>query len=359
MSTCLYKEQEYNLSNEDDRKLLAGKGSFANQIAALAADWYGESNSLTFKTSGTTGTYKEVVIPKSKIQLSAELTVKHFNLDKKDTALAILDPTRIGGSMVIIRALLAEMKIIALEPNSDFASNSHLVKECSFTSMVPIQLRKIFSDQLLIEHFKSYKAILVGGAPINYSLQRKITENALPVYETFGMTETVSHFALRDLRKSSNPFTVIGANTISQNSNGCLVIKGELTDQESFATNDIVHLIDEKHFEWVGRSDFIINSGGVKVNPEKVERIVARTIYDLGITNRFIVSSVPDDSLGQRIVLVLEGESLADDVAERLLQSFKANLDKYENPKEIRYLEKFPETANFKVNRKEVISILA
>ena len=360
MNRILYRGKNYNLANSEEIYELASLSEFGKNSVELAVKWLNGGEEFSFQTSGSTGVSNEIFHSREKIQKSAELTITYFNLDKKDKSLLVLDPRRIAGAMVIIRSLVAGMDIYALDPASDLTSSSLFLKECNFTAIVPLQLEKLLMHNEISEIFGNYKAVLVGGAPVNYALMEKLKGMTLPIYETFGMTETVTHFALRKLCGSvTPPFEAMGNHIVRQDSHGCLIVEGDLTANQPFSTHDIIHIIDEKHFEWVGRSDFIINSGGIKISPEELERKIANRIYAFGIRNRFLISSVHDESLGEKIVLVFEGASISEHITSELMKTIREDLDKYECPKEIRYIEKFPEVANSKINRREVISILA
>jgi O-succinylbenzoic acid--CoA ligase len=174
------------------------------------------------------------------------------------------------------------------------------------------------------------------------------------------MTETVSHIALRKLTPpdASPYFKVLGDTQIGTNERGCLRIKGAITGQEWLNTNDLVEIADEKHFRWLGRYDFVINSGGVKVSPETVEAVLEPIVHSLGFNGRLLISSLPDEKLGERIVLLLEGDSPGENFKARLLAEAKQQLVPYHAPKEVYYLSAFAQTNNGKIQRRKTQDLL-
>jgi O-succinylbenzoic acid--CoA ligase len=175
------------------------------------------------------------------------------------------------------------------------------------------------------------------------------------VYETYGMTETVTHIAAKRLnsnkKKQDRPFKVLPNINISKDSRGCLVIKAPKLSDEVIFTNDIVDILTYKKFNWKGRIDNVINSGGIKIFPEEVEQKMSPVI-----DQRFFITSIPDDSLGDKLVLFVES-----DFSEELLLRLKKKieklptLDKYEVPKKIYLIEKFEETSSGKIHRENTI----
>jgi O-succinylbenzoic acid--CoA ligase len=173
------------------------------------------------------------------------------------------------------------------------------------------------------------------------------------IYESYGMTETASHIALKHLngpdteKDMAVPFTALPGIMLSQDEKGCLMIQLPWDPGQTIHTNDIVSLTDSDQFYWLGRSDNVINSGGVKLHPEMIEDKLCGLI-----DNRFIMMGVADEELGQRLIMVLEGLAEESEVMTTIKEH--KTIEKYEIPKEIFKMEKFPETGNGKVNRPEI-----
>jgi len=204
--------------------------------------------------------------------------------------------------------------------------------------MVPLQV------QNSIEALKNVKKLIIGGAKMDAVLEEKLLHLKTEVYETYGMTETITHIAAK--KAGSNAFSVLPNVKIAKDDRGCLVITVPAISEESIVTNDLVEIVREDQFILLGRIDNVINSGGVKLIPEQIE---AKLIDK--ITNRFFVTGVPDSLLGEKLILVIEGEK----------QDFDADffnvLDKYEKPKEIVFVPKFKENENGKLLRKPSLTV--
>ena len=175
---------------------------------------------------------------------------------------------------------------------------------------------------------------------ISKSLEAELVKLPTKVYETYGMTETITHIAARKLGEKA--FTVLPGVTVSYDDRNCLVIHAPRITDEVIVTNDLVELLNENQFVFVGRVDNVINSGGIKLIPEQIEEKLSHQL-----TQRFFIASKPDTELGEKVILVIEGEAF--DLADDLYK----NLDKYEKPKEVVFVPKFKETATGKIMRKE------
>lgn len=186
---------------------------------------------------------------------------------------------------------------------------------------------------------------MVGGAAVDNSLRDLIKRYELPVFETYGMTETVSHIALKDLRTNDECFTTLEGVNIKQNKAGCLKIQSPSTLNKWVETNDIVEILSVKTFILKGRKDNIINSGGVKIQLEEVERLIKEQNPEMG---DFFCYGVKDKTLGQKLVLVTENE----------LVNPVFNLPKYHTPKAVLYIDKILRTPSGKIDKRKTIKKL-
>jgi o-succinylbenzoate---CoA ligase len=199
--------------------------------------------------------------------------------------------------------------------------------------MVPMQV------QNSIEALGNVKKLIIGGAKIDTTLEAKLLPLKTEIYETYGMTETITHIAAKKI--GENVFTVLPNVKIAQDDRGCLVITVPAISDEPIVTNDLVEIIRENQFIFLGRIDNVINSGGVKLIPEQIE---AKLIEK--IDSRFFVTGLPDPVLGEKLILVIEGEK------QNFASDFFDVLDKFEKPKEIVFVPKFKENENGKLLRK-------
>lgn len=298
-----------------------------NIVLELIRSWHSGQKYFTHYTSGSTGRPKKIVISREKIQISAKSTLSAIDPNSKiKNALLCLNPLNIGGAMVVYRSLLYDHDLTIIEPSSNVMSALDKDRIYDLTSMVPMQYRNLSNDDLT-----RFKNILIGGAPM--SVDKTVLNTN--VYSTYGMTETVSHIALRKL--SEEVFMTIGDTVVDINEKKTLKIKGSITDNQWLETNDIVDIQSDKTFKWLGRADFVINSGGIKINPEMVEAQLENQIK-----HAFIATSLPDDNLGRKLVLLIEGDNQTLDFSE---------LDKYHQPKEVFFNQKIFKTANNKIDR--------
>jgi len=202
------------------------------------------------------------------------------------------------------------------------------------------------------DELNKIKTLLIGGAPLNFELKSKLKNLPIRVFESYGMTETITHIALKEISKDE--FTVLPQMKIRKDERNCLVIKTPYFDEE-IITNDVVELKNENEFKWLGRFDNVINSGGIKLFPEQIEEKLKPFVSD-----DFIVASLPDATLGQKLILVVErlddGCWMLEDFTQRITQN--AKLNKYEVPKEIYFVEKFPRTESGKIKRKKLKELI-
>jgi len=329
---------------------LVKKGSaFENSIGNFLSDWLDEKPSIEVQTSGSTGTPKNIFLKKQQMVNSAMATGKYFDLREESTALLCLPVDYIAGKMMLVRAMVLGLKLDYVAPSSK--PLNEISKTVDFAAMVPLQLENS------IDEIERIKTLIVGGAAVSRLLKEKVHSKSTAVFETYGMTETITHVAIRNIKLSiiegqtGKGFKALPDVSFSKDERECLVISAPKVSDDSVITNDIVNLISETEFEWLGRFDNVINSGGIKLFPEQIEKKLAELLI-----NRFFVAGLPDENLGQRLVLVVEGELDAN----KLLQTLKEddNFEGFEIPKSIHKLPKFLETDTGKIRRKENLNLI-
>jgi len=290
---------------------------------------------FSFQSSGSTGTPKKITLSKDQLIQSAKTTLSYFSIKPDARFLLCIHPQFIGGAMQIVRAFVNQGQLDVLTPQR-ILDLDHT--KYDLVSMVPLQLNKLYKD--LKSHLNNFNHLLIGGAMLDPQLEEKIAADPLiiaNIYTTYGMTETASHIAVK--RLGSPIFKRIGHLKISKNNSSCLKIKGLITKNQWLQTQDIVELIDENTFKWLGRQDYVINSGGLKVHPENIEHHLNKQ------TNQsLMITFLPDEVLGQKVVLLLEGA---------LIPTFDySSLHPYEKPKKTLNIKKFIYTKNGKIDRK-------
>ena len=321
-----------------DIKYINNNLELKKQVDDFLISWHDTKDYIETFTSGSTGKPKCVRIKKTKMKESAKMTGEFLNLKKGDTAVLCLSPLTIAGKMMIVRAIILELKLLVTEVNSN--PIKHLNFSIDFIAMVPLQL--LTTLELCSDKLFNCKKIIIGGAEISETLIRKIKDAGLTVYHTFGMTETISHIAMRKVGIITEDFFTALGETYFTKENKCLVVHSPLLDNGKLKTNDSIELIDSKRFKWKGRADFTINSGGVKIQPELVEKKINHLL-----SVPFFIIGIKDDKLGQKVVLFVESNN------ELIVNKndLKSLLLPYENPKEIYFVKEFNRTESGKINR--------
>ncbi|MEX2336535.1 MAG: AMP-binding protein [Fulvivirga sp.] len=338
----------------DEIKNHAPSSPFEGNAVTFIKLWLSGENIFELETSGSTGVPKTINIIRKQMEASARFTVETLGLKPGQTVLVCLDTSYIAGKMILVRALVNNMNIVLQPPSAN--PLLHLDASPDFVALVPLQLQEILKEKRSADKLDKMQAVIVGGAPVNSSLESKIQSIKAPVYATYGMTETVSHIALKKLNGAdrSDVFKAFEEVKLGLDERGCLTIQSVLTNNKKIITNDRVILLDDHHFDWLGRIDNVINSGGVKVQSEKVEKVAELVFGQLNIPNRFFIAGLPDERLGEKIVLAIEApkplpqESL-------IMEMLKKQLSLYELPKEVIYISEFKETATGKMNRRQTL----
>ncbi len=327
------------------------ENEFEEKVISFLQDWFSDSETVSVQTSGSTGTPKIFEIEKQRMLNSAKMTCDFLGLKEGNTALLCLPVQYISGKMMLVRAIERKLKIIISEPSSnplEFLKNK--TDKVCFCAMTPLQVQNSLNKIHLI------KNLIIGGASVSENLKSQISSiihhpSSNKIYETYGMSETLSHIALKQISPIQEEyFTILNDVEISVDERKCLRIFAPNLNPEILQTNDIVELLNEKQFKFLGRFDNVINSGGVKIFAEELENLVKKHI-----DKDLVFLGKPDETLGERLVLIIEGNEGEN------LKSQISNL-KFENrfhiPKEILFLEKFPRAENGKILRKEIIKNL-
>lgn len=308
--------------------------AFQHDIGVFILDWLDDNDFIIAHTSGTTGKPKAIKIEKQAMVNSAIATGDFFALQPGDTALNCLPSAFIAGKMMLVRAFVLGLEMDLVNPQGRIEISA---KAYDFAAMVPLQVENNF------ELLHNIKTLIIGGAQPNSQLVSRLQRlTTLKAYETYGMTETITHIAAKEI--NSDFFQVLPEISIYKDERDCLVIDAPRITSEKIITNDLVDIVFDNQFKWLGRIDNVINTGGIKLFPEQIEKKLQPHI-----ANRFFISSEEDDKLGNKIVLVIEQESNDFDTS-----IFKV-LERYEKPKEIYFTSMFSETKTGKINRNETL----
>lgn len=306
-----------------------------NLVNQFVLDWENDDECMLAHTSGSTGNPKAIKLSKKYMKASALASGTFFNFQQGQTIRIALSMNTIGGKMLLLRGLLFDMNIEVVEPSKNPLSN--IQRPIDFISLVPYQLAHIIAHSP--KQLEKVKTILLGGAPVSLELENQISKLPNNVFLSYGMTETMSHVALRNIKESID-FKAIQGVCFSVDTLNRLIIDAPHLGIHKMVTNDVVELISEHSFSWKGRADFVINSAGIKFHPEIIERKLAPLISD-----RFFIIGEKDDTFGERIVLIVESNK------NDIQPSFEDVLTKYEVPKKTYVIPTFVETESGKINR--------
>lgn len=334
-------------------ELLTFSEKLSPSIYNFFKDWFKTKLTINVQTSGSTGKPKKIALKKEHMVNSAKASGTFFNLPENTTALLCLSTDYIAGKMMLVRALTLGWHLDIVEVSSN--PLMRIEKKYDFSAMVPMQVYHS------ITQLHKVKILIVGGGAVDNVLMGKLQPLPTKVYATYGMTETITHIAVKQLNDfssaelvSASYYKVLPNIKIATDARGCLLIDAPSISDEKVITNDLVEIISENEFEWLGRVDNIINSGGVKLIPEQIEEKL-ESIID----QRFFVAGIPDETLGEKLVLIVENTdpSITSSEVDKSISSLTA-LNKYEIPKEIYFIEKFVETETKKIMRKATLSLV-
>jgi len=314
--------------------------------------WVSPGDTLEVKTSGSTGGVPKVkVFQKKQFIESAKLTCEYFDLKKGMNFLHCLSAEYIAGKMMVVRAFVSGANLVTVSPSGNPLLN--LEERIDFAALVPLQVQNAISDPQTNKIFSSIHNVIIGGASVPVKLQHTLASYSNKIYATFAMTETLSHIALRKLSGIGRKdlYELLPGIDVTEDKRGCMVIHAKHLSKEPIVTNDIIVKADKKHFHWLGRYDNVINSGGIKIYPESVEEKIGH----LFPSNRFFIASLPDETLGEKVVIVIE--NIAPDVVVKIKSEVEKVLGKYDLPKQYLTIPKFLETPNGKVQRNETLRL--
>lgn len=325
--------------------------NISGKVYDFLHDWFDGTRFIIVKTSGSTGKPKHIKLKKEFMINSAKATGDFFQLYENTTALLCMSVDYIAGKMMLVRAMVLGWDIDIVQPIANPLATTK--KSYDFAAMVPLQLQASLKD------LNKLKKIIVGGGVVNNDTLKQLQNFSTKVFATYGMTETVTHVAVKKLNGFSSSiekprYEALPGISFEKDDRECLVIHAPKISEEIVITNDIIKLYSNSSFEWVGRYDNIINSGGIKLNPEVIEEKLVQIIL-----RRFFVMGIPDKVLGQKLILIIEGEEVNMNLSD--LKKKIDNLEilgRYEKPKEIFVISKFVETDTQKIQRKKTMNLI-
>ncbi|MBQ9357810.1 MAG: AMP-binding protein [Prevotella sp.] len=305
-------------------------------------EWNSPSATVLVHTSGSTGEPKPMLVEKSRMEASARITCRFLGLKPGSTALLCLPLDYIAGKMMVVRALTFGLKLQAIEPKGMPVWQGRV----DLAAMVPLQVYNLLKDEDGRRRLMQTDHLLIGGGPVDDALAHELAAFPNHVWSTYGMTETLSHIALRRLNgpEATEWYTPLEGVSVSLNSDDCLVVNAPAVCPVPLVTNDIAQLRDGT-FRILGRRDNVVCSGGMKIQIEEVERLLRP---HLAIP--FMITKAQDKKLGEQVVLLAEDENAE---ADSLLALCRQVLPKYYVPRSVVAVSRLPMTATGKPARKE------
>lgn len=298
-------------------------------------EWGNDAPFIHAHTSGSTGAPKPITLLKGDMLVSARATNEFFGIGRESLLAIPLSCDYIAGKMMAVRAFAAGCRLKVIPPKNEFDIGAEHI---DLISVVPSQV------DCLIAHpdwTSLIGAVIVGGAALSQARQRALAQAGYTAYMSYGMTETCSHVALAKIGESA--FKAMPGIKFDVDERGCLVVDAPMMSIGRVVTNDVVTLLDEHRFKWEGRYDNVINSGGIKIFPEKLENEIARFV-DLD----FYIVGVYDEKWGQAVQMVVAGD---ESLRSNLENTLKEHLKHEFLPKNIHFVRMLPRTNNGKLRR--------
>lgn len=327
---------------------------FEAKVLAFLDEWFSEMETVPVQTSGSTGAPKIFEIEKNRMRSSAKMTCDFLGLKANSTALLCLPVEYISGKMMVVRAIEGKLKLIVATPSTK--PLQEITQTIQFCAMTPLQVENSLDKIHLIEN------LIIGGAQVAEHLKRSIhqtlknSESSSRTYETYGMSETLSHIALKQIHpETEDYFTVLNGVKIGLDDRGCLSVLAPHLNPEKLQTNDLVEIQNELQFRFLGRVDNIINSAGLKIHPEQLEELVKKHV-----TQDVLFVGLHDATFGEKLVLAIEGENskqLFADIASAI-DTIETTFSKNHRPRGVFCLKEFPRLPNGKINRRAVPAML-
>jgi o-succinylbenzoate---CoA ligase len=334
---------------------LKEKDAFVTQVKTIIKGWLDGKEKFSLFTSGSTGKPKEISFSRNQLEISAKQTFDTFNLESGDSLLCCLSPEHTAGFMMIIRALMYDCDLYLATPSANPFIDIDIDSKIDFAAFVPYQMQLVLeASNINPDILNRMKAIILGGGPVSDQLKSKVNKLDCSVYHTYGMTETLTHVAIKNLKSDDNKFHALKGVEFSQNDKNCLIVKSPIQPNEEIVTNDVVKLIDSTSFEWIGRFDFVINTGGFKIQINQLENKMQEVIFDFFPQANYFISAIPDKDLGDKMILIIEtNESVCQ--AEKLIIALKGRFKSYEIPKKVIFIQKFVFSSIGKIDRNNTL----
>lgn len=319
-------------------------------------EWRDE-DTISLDTSGSTGEPKSISLPKKLVEWSAESSKKALGLSDDEKVLVCIPTTKIGGLMLVMRSIIFNWRVTIQDPVANPLVSHTTSHDFTFISLVPYQMSKILADPVSIEKLKKFRTVLIGGAALSQVLERDINkfihDSDVNVFHSYGMTETASHVALRDMRSMPpNTFKLLEDVKVKIKKSGCMRFSFNNLDYK-VKTKDLGE-VDGRIIRYLSRKDEVVNSGGVKLHIHDIRKAIDRILEKQNLLVRFILWKQPDDALGEKLVFVGLNSPYESKVEEVLHESLPA----FEVPRKFYWTDSFDRKESGKIDRKKTVNRL-
>lgn len=317
-------------------------------LETFLEEWNNAVSTIHVQTSGSTGAPKTMPVEKRRMLNSARITCDFLGLTAQDTALLCMNLDYIGAKMMVVRSLERGMRLVTIPPTghpyTGLTEDQRIPGAITFAAMVPLQVHNTLQVPEEADWLRSINHLIIGGGAVDAHLARRLKTFPNHVWSTYGMTETLSHIALRRLngRDASEWYRPFDTVKISKNAEGCLVIDAPLVHDGVLVTHDMVEIMPGKGFRILGRKDNVIVSGGVKIQIEEVEKVLQPFL-----DKPFLITKAPSEKYGEQVVLLTEATDMAE-IAEVCMNA----LPKYWVPRHYVHVDRIPMTETGKPARK-------
>lgn len=341
-----FKNQSFDIYDAGDLHKVAPE---YKNLTDFIKNWIDGCQHFTFQSSGSTGKPKKIQVTRDQILASVEGTRLALGLKTEDKVLLCLNPDYIASIMMAARAMVVGMDIFIQPASSSPLSDWN--QPVDFASFVPLQIYEMIRLEQL-DQLSQIRNVLIGGAPLNQEAMEALSTLKNNIYLSYGMTETVSHIALMKIsgRQPSDTYRCLPGIEIGTHQDDCLKIKGAVTNDQWLLTTDVVEIISSNEFKWMGRADHVINSGGVKIHPEQLEKALTSELDGLD----FFIDGLPDDKLG-RVCCLFSTSEIPMEQFEKVQKVIQEKFSKHHIPRKSLLIPRLIKTESGKLNRKETL----
>lgn len=323
------------------------------EAAALAfcREWFSPGQTMKLHTSGSTGVPKTICATKAAMRASARRSCDFFGLTKGCSAVLPLPLDYIAGKMMMVRALVAGLDLRVVHPTSDILEELDQLptpqhRRPDFMPVVPMQIQRVLPRPNAAALLSRVRCLLIGGGFVDNAIAKALADLPTQAYVSYGMTETLSHIALRRINgtDSSPYYTPLHGIRVGLSPAGTLEISAPDLGIDKLITHDLAELLPDGRFRILGRTDAVINSGGIKIQAEKVEQHLRQAA---GVP--LVVIGTPHPLLGECVTLIWE--NLPGHIRRETIEQACLTLPPYERPKYLLPVAALPRTANGKIAR--------